>query len=527
MVSPHTNTHNQDIPTLFTNTPEPYSYSNPRRQNHRNSNSHETHSKWQGHIISDIKPPQTFRMMFHNINGIGTKQFIQNMATITNEQCTLGVDIQGITEHCINVHHMDTHSRLQSGVKQQIGDQKVVIQIDAGNMATDNVYLPGGTAMIVTGDAVGRLEPKGHNGDALGRWSYVNLRRKGQTPLTIYTVYQVCMNPTNTIGHTAWHQQRLALNQQNRTNLHPRHAFISDLTKSIEKHQALKHDIIIGGDFNETPDKHNSGILKLLTTTNLIDPFLHHHPNLRTFNTYARGTQRIDAIYCSPSILSAIHSIGYAPFHWVTNSDHRAIFIDLCSNQLFHDTSRNQNTLSNTRAIRSNDKQRSAIYVNKLYHHLQSNNCTTQTDRINADEATDSEVEKLDNLIGQAGDTAEKQCKRRRPEFYSQALNAQRIKTSIALGHLNNIRFNKDQDTTSFKARLDRAGINMELPPGHKESFDLYTSLKQQLKDKVKMNSELREQQLQSAINMKTPVGTVSHQRKIKAIKTKEAAAKA
>jgi hypothetical protein len=215
--SPHTNDQEQDIPILITNTTETYSDSNPCRQNHCNSNSHETHSKWQGHIISDIKPPETF----HNINGIGTKQFIQNMATITNEQCTLGVDIQGITEHCINVHHMDTHSCLQSGVKQQIVDQKVVIQINAGNMATENVYLPGGTAMIVTGDAVGRLEPKGHNGDALGRWSYVNLRRKGQTPLTIYTVYQVCLNPTNTIGHTAWHQQRLALNQQNRTNLHP------------------------------------------------------------------------------------------------------------------------------------------------------------------------------------------------------------------------------------------------------------------------------------------------------------------
>jgi hypothetical protein len=67
--SPHTNNHKQDIPILTTNTTEPYSDSNHRRQNHCNSNSHKTHSKWQGHIISDIKPPQTFRMMFHNING--------------------------------------------------------------------------------------------------------------------------------------------------------------------------------------------------------------------------------------------------------------------------------------------------------------------------------------------------------------------------------------------------------------------------------------------------------------------------
>ena len=234
------------------------------------------------------------------------------------------------------------------GAKQQITDQKVVLQIDAGTMVTDNVYLPGGTAMIVTGDTVGRLEPKGQGGDPLGRWSYVHLRRKGKPPVTIYTVYQVCKNPTNPIGHTAWHQQRLALNQQNRTQIHPRQAFIDDMIKSIQLHQQLHHDIIIGGDFNETTDKHNSGLLKLLTTTNLVDPFLHCHPTLPTFNTYSRGSTRIDAVFCSPSIVSSIKSIGYAPYNWVTNSDHRAILLDLCANQLFHDARENPPTLSAT-----------------------------------------------------------------------------------------------------------------------------------------------------------------------------------
>ena len=190
--------------------------------------------------------------MFHNINGVGTKQFTNNMAALVNEQCTLDVDIQGITEHCINIHHLNTHSRLQSGIKQQITDQKIVLQINAGDMDTDNIYLPGGTAIIASGDAVGRIEPKGTNGDPMGRWSFVHLRRKGKSPLTVYTVYQVCIKPTNPIGHTAWHQQRLILNQQNRTHLHPRQAFITDLITSVQSFQAKHHEIIIGGDFNET-----------------------------------------------------------------------------------------------------------------------------------------------------------------------------------------------------------------------------------------------------------------------------------
>ena len=108
----------------------------------------------------------------------------------------------------------------------------------------------------------------------MGRWSYVHMRRKGQKPITIYTVYQVCTSPTNAIGHTAWHQQRIKLNEQGRTHIHPRQAFVADLTTSIQTFQQNNHDIIIAGDFNETTEKHNSGILKIVTTTNLVDPFL-------------------------------------------------------------------------------------------------------------------------------------------------------------------------------------------------------------------------------------------------------------
>lgn len=77
---------------------------------HNEPTLHDPINQWKGHIIVANKPSHTFRMMIHNINGIGTKQFIDNMATLTNEQCSLEVDLQGITEHCINIHYRDTHS---------------------------------------------------------------------------------------------------------------------------------------------------------------------------------------------------------------------------------------------------------------------------------------------------------------------------------------------------------------------------------------------------------------------------------
>ena len=200
------------------------------------------------------------------------------------------------------------------------------------------------------------------------------------------------------------------------------------------------------------------------------------------------------------------------------------MFVDFNSKQLFQDSREISDTA--TRVIRSNDKQRVFLFVDKFHKHLISNNCEAQLENL-IDTSDNSAVEKLDLLLGQAGDSAEKQCKRRRPEFYSHALNSHRIKTSIALGNLNNIRFNKNLDKSGFEARLTRAGIDMFLPTDQKQAFDLYTSLKQSLTKKMKLNNELCEQQLQAAINTKTPVGTESHTCKVKAIKTKEAAKKA
>ena len=44
--------------------------------------------------------------------------------------------------------------------------------------------------------------------------------------------------------------------------------------------------------------------------------------------------------------------------------------------------------------------------IHKFHHHLMSNNCKSQMDQLQSEQATSSDAEKLDALIGQAGDTA-------------------------------------------------------------------------------------------------------------------------
>jgi hypothetical protein len=124
-------------------------------------------------------------------------------------------------------------NKLQSSLRSDFPGQ-ATLQIDLSRSDAPHSYKAGGTALITLGDIVGRLEPKGKSGDPLGRWSIMHVRRQHQKPITIISIYQVCTSPTNNIGNTAWHQQRLALDGQGRTTTHPRKAFIDDFTKVIQ-----------------------------------------------------------------------------------------------------------------------------------------------------------------------------------------------------------------------------------------------------------------------------------------------------
>jgi len=339
-------------------------FSNLNTDNHNPSSSQD--DLWFGSFQNN-KPSNTFRILFHNINGLqGRHAFDETIPSIINDQQILEIDHQGITEHCLNLRFRSTAYKLQNSIKTST-ERKTHHQFSCGNLTTSSEYLPGGTASITMGNAVGRISPQGKGSDRMGRWTYTTFNRTDNTKLTIITAYQVNRTPTNQIGITAWHQQRLQLDQEGKTSIHPRKAFIDDLIKFITEKQQSGHSIIVGGDFNETIDKQSSGILRLITATNLIDPWSHRFPHTPSFNTYSRGSDRIDHVFCTPSLISSIQSIGYAPFRWITNSDHRALLIDFNINMLFH--GKHNSTTDDklkTRHLKTNDKKALTTFINQL-----------------------------------------------------------------------------------------------------------------------------------------------------------------
>jgi hypothetical protein len=172
-----------------------------------------------------------------------------------------------------------------------------------------------------------------------------------------------------------------------------------------------------------------------------VDSWTHRFPTHPTFNTYQRGSQRIDTILCSQSVLPMILSIrSYSPFNWFTNSNHRAMILDLSFLMMFREPDNSSQLSIHQRAIKSHDKQRIQKYINQCYQLLMNNNANKFLERIEQKIATTEEVETYDTILTQACLSAEKCCKRRRPKFYSKKINSLQIRTSIALGYYNQLR---------------------------------------------------------------------------------------
>lgn len=427
---------------------------------------------WIGGHSPIESPSNTFRVVFNNVNSLGSHHYRTKIQELANTQQYLDIDYLGITEHCLNANQHEVVQNLRKSL-QLYNYGHYILQINSGQMCTNTPYLPGGTAALVMGHTIGRIEPTGRQGDNMGRWSYITFRRRNKPPLTIYTIYQVNSQPTNDIGITAWHQQRLFLDSQNRHSTHPRTAFVEDLIQSVHRHQQNKHDIILGGDFNDTLYRSRSNILKLATATGLVDPWTSLFPDQEHFSTYFRGTQRIDSILCTPHLIPLITNLAYSPYNWLTNSDHRAMLLDLNAMELFGGTTDSLPSFI-SRGIRSNDRQNVAKFIEHWHRHLANNSVFCRMDTIQDNPLTPEEIERIDRIIGQGGDSAERRCRKRRPTMYSNAISRLRTLKSTIHGHLRTLR-RGSQQTTTFQTRLNHHGIDYPLAATSEEAQHQFT----------------------------------------------------
>jgi hypothetical protein len=448
-----------------------------------------TDTQWHGDVFSHDKDAPSTRLLVQNIRGLhlnGPK----GMDMALYNQATLTIDIFALSEHCLDTSKFQIKQSLQTTLQREFPG-KATMQVDSSANPSINNYKPGGTGLIALGDVVGRLEPKGKGGDPLGRWSYLIFRRKNLPPLIIYSVYQVCQTPTNKLGNTAYHQQRRALDQEGRSSVHPRQAFINDLISSVQFKQQQQYDVMICGDFNEDLEARRSGILRLATTLQLVDPWLQKFPHHVSFGTHDQGTRRIDAILLSPRLIPSIQRIGYAPFQYVTDSDHRALFVDFHTVKLFGDSVDLMPPVS-FRGVKTNDKRAVTKFCETMHQHLTHHDAFSILD---AQDPTPAQIEAIDKLVGQAGDSADTACKARRPEFYSRILIQQRSTISILRSHLSSLKQKVDR-STAIHARMNRQNLNFQLPTSIEETVTALHKADTDLRSTRKSHADRRSQEL-------------------------------
>ena len=145
------------------------------------------------------------------------------------------------------------------------------------------------------------------------------------------------------------------------------------------------------------------------------------------------------------------------------NTDHRGLIMTFDARTLF---GRMQQSPPNVhqRKLKSNDRISVTKFIETMHSHILANNGFFRGNslRCGSDQASQL-AESLDNLIGEAGDIAEKRCTPRRQPWYSKKLIRLRYIVSLLRHYVNGLRVNIDRRPT-IQTRLNKVGHNSPLP---------------------------------------------------------------
>jgi len=315
----------------------------------------------------------TFRIFFQNINGIQKRNGNLDISTLLQATLQFEIDLFGWTE--TNTAWKVPQTTLQA--KQQITrafKHNKFITSTTNIATTKSLYLPGGTAMGITGKAITRITDE--ESDPLGRWNRITLQGKQNKKVSIFCVYRVCNSNRSGAITTACRQQQILLEKKGITT-NPRKQCLLDLETTTKRLQTLDHDIIIMIDANENSST-NSDISNFARDNNLLDITSHQHLEHEQSpppNTHNRGQQQIDYIFGTANVALHTKDSGITKFNQVYHSDHRGIWLDLDLQGLLNDDISKIKDAP-TRGISSKNPEQIQIFQSTLseqfkHHHIE------------------------------------------------------------------------------------------------------------------------------------------------------------
>ncbi|KAL7526947.1 hypothetical protein ACHAWF_001979 [Thalassiosira exigua] len=199
----------------------------------------------------------------------------------------------------------------------------------------DKKYQPGGNALTMLGNLVGRWKDSGS--DEQGRFCWYTARRKRDEGVCFISAYRACQSSPNQAGSTsAVMQQYTHQRQSGQPKLNPRRQILQDLLNLIQEKRAEGFRPVLmmdaNGDYLSDKDP-DLELRQLLIDANLADPYKDKFGG-RT-RTYLYGSNRLDYIFIDPALSGAMKRVGYFGIHEGPNSEDVVAYIDFIDEILF------------------------------------------------------------------------------------------------------------------------------------------------------------------------------------------------
>ena len=448
------------------------------------------------------KPAGVFRVYSQNINGLRLDKNGGDLCAITDFLNTYQCDAVGFSEVNLDVSKYQVRRILSDTLNRAFDCNRM--STSTSEVPFEGFYKPGGTLTAVFNHHTSRYQSQ--FSDPLGRWCSLSLTGKHGRTICFITVYQVVDH--DTAGPYTVYQQQLSLLKLADRLDKPRRAFIVDLSKYVDSLATPDTEIILMGDLNEVVGFDGSGFSKITSDHDLVDIMAHFHPIADEVATYARGTKRLDYIFCTPNLLPAILHSGVEPFNEHIPSDHRSLFVDWDEKALFGSKTAPM-AAKNARRLQSANLQAKGNYILSFHKYCEKHNVFKRvTDLEDNPHPSWRRAEALDRDITRAMLHAEKTCRHLGTDPWSPTLQKARQKVEILKLSISSIRNNRDYSKQITRLLINYADL-LEVPadlPALKAAYNLARlDLNATLKDASRARSKFLQQQQNAARIAKTP----------------------
>jgi exonuclease III len=193
------------------------------------------------------KEGNIFRLYAQNVNGIPLDRRGGQFDTLCQVLKEAQADVFLGQEHNLDSTQYQVRSILHDTSKQHW--ERYRLNIATTPIQFTSMYKPGGTFMLTTGNATGRIISQDQ--DKWGRWVSQSFQGVQGRIVTIVSAYQVVTDVPRGGSNTVTTQQYCLLLQDNATTQSPRTAFRKDLMAFLHRCRSRGDELIVMGDFNE------------------------------------------------------------------------------------------------------------------------------------------------------------------------------------------------------------------------------------------------------------------------------------